>query len=571
LLPLEDELERMKSPALSTMMARDGSGAGQTTTTTTNSNSSNNGNTQVVVPGNSYDDYFHEARERFQYGVLARSFWQTPYPPIKNRQDVERETEDRKGRPKRPKSMVVGREAARMMNNLSASHLSNSSNSSSGDDLIKRCSNYEGLFLHRLFDLFAKMLESTMEQNLLVTSILQKIAGMVDRRVDGVICDWRAIRVGEDGSLYGGVWTLPTTTTRTRRSLYALLEQVTFEALKRAQLVPNFETRISLAKKRGVSSMGENSNNMYYQQQQHHHHQQQQQQQHGAPRSTALHLSPSQSTPRESTHFSSKGGSLSKQPSFSHLVFQHNNKHTAPLPSPPSPTPSKSAITPHSSNAPPSTESSSTSASSSSDDPLTTAAAGTIASSKVDPISRTTSTPPLPARLDLSTTTLQQNISSHHDPTASPSHLFFQQKANATPVTMTNPFAKLSNFVHAYIVLQEFCKEIAAVILVRHATDYPDEAMPHVQQQQQQQMGGSSLSSAAAMMNRQKMMAAWHQDQYYVPPHLNPTLYSPLMSPQDDRKWKQRMSVATLSTSTYDWRNGGLEAIDEATKRSQPL
>lgn len=548
----------MKSPALSTMMTRDGSGGGHTTTA---NNNSNNSNTQVVVPGNSYDDYFHEARERFQYGVLARSFWQTPYPPIKNRQDVERETEDRKGRPKRPKSMVVGREAARMMNNLSASHLSNSNSSSSGDDLLKRCSNYEGLFLHRLFDLFAKMLESTMEQNLLVTSILQKIAGMVDRRVDGVICDWRAIRVGEDGSLYGGVWTLPTTTTRTRRSLYALLEQVTFEALKRAQLVPNFETRISLAKKRGVSSIGDNSNNMYYQQQQHHH-------QHGAPRSTALHLSPSQSTPRESTHFSNKGGSLSKQPSFSHLVFQHNNKHTAPLPSPPSPTPSKSAITPHSSNVPPSTEVSSSSASSSSDDPLTAAAANTVLSNG-DPISKTTSTPPLPARLDLSTTTLQQNNNSHHDSTASPSHLFFQQKANATPVTMTNPFAKLSNFVHAYIVLQEFCKEIAAVILVRHATDYPDEATPHVQQQQS--MGGSSLSSAAAMMNRQKMMAAWHQDQYYVPPHLHPTLYSPLMSPQDDRKWKQRMSVATLSTSTYDWRNGGLEAIDEAAKRTQPL
>ncbi|KAI8329843.1 Retinoic acid induced 16-like protein-domain-containing protein [Chlamydoabsidia padenii] len=515
LLPLEDELERMKSPALSTMITQPGVGQQQQPTTHNNGQQQQ----QVVVPGNSYDDYFHEARERFQYGVLARSFWQTPYPPVKNRQDVERETEDRKGRPKRPKSMVVGREAARLMNTLSpSSHLSTNDQ----DDLIKRCSNYEGLFLHRLFDLFAKMLESSMEQNLLVTSILQKIAGMVDRRVDGVICDWRAIRVGEDGSLYGGVWTLPTTTTKTRRSLYALLEQVTFEALKRAQLVPNFETRISLAKKRGVSSVSDNT--MYYQQQQ-------QQQQRSSP---PLHLSPSQSTPRESTHFSNKG--LVKQPSFSHLVFHNSSKHNTPLPSP-----SKSAITSPTNNEPDTTITSPTT---------------------------TTDTKMLPARLDLSTTTLQQN---NNDTTiSSPSALFFQQKANATPVTMTNPFAKLSNFVHAYIVLQEFCKEIAAVILVRHATDHPsDESQQQQQHQQQQQQqrptGGSSLSSAAAMMTRQKMMAAWHQDQYYVPT----SLYSPITSPiTDDRKWKQRMSVATMST-TWDWRNG-LDPIDE-TRPNLPL
>ncbi|KAI8093806.1 Retinoic acid induced 16-like protein-domain-containing protein [Halteromyces radiatus] len=502
LLPLEDELERMKSPSLSTMMSRDGSGNGRQqyhsndhSSSSNNSIGSNGSQQHVVVPGNSYDDYFHEARERFQYGMLARNFWQFPYPPVKNRQDIERETEDRKGRPKRPKSMVVGREAARMMNDtmtFSASSTtifgSQGKNNDDSDDVIKRCSSYEGLFLHQLFDLFAKMLESTMEQNLMVTSILQKIAGIVDRRVDGVICDWRAIRVGEDGNMYGGVWTLPTTTSRTRRSLYALLEQVTFEALKRAQLVPNFETRIALAKKRGVIPN--------------------QQQQHQQPiqqvlKSTALHLTASHSTPRESTTLQG----LSKQPSFSHLVF---NKQNAPLPSPPSPTPSKSANTPTTSTADISSETKNTSSS---------------------------------LRLDLSSTTLLQN---NELPSAtSPSSLFFQQKSNATPVTMTNPFAKLSNFVHAYIVLQEFCKELAAVVLVRHATAYPDEPSRN-----------NNNNDTIALMTRQKMMAAWHQEQYYVPQPFGP------QQEIIDRKWKQRMSVAT----TYDWRHS-LDPIDEMTRR----
>ncbi|CDH58153.1 predicted protein [Lichtheimia corymbifera JMRC:FSU:9682] len=53
-----------------------------------------------------------------------------------------------------------------------------------------------------------------------------------------------------------------------------------------------------------------------------------------------------------------------------------------------------------------------------------------------------------------------------------PSATFLQQtqRANATPVTMTNPFAKLSNSVNANMS----CNELAAVILVLHATNYND-------------------------------------------------------------------------------------------------
>ncbi|ORX59594.1 hypothetical protein DM01DRAFT_1405113 [Hesseltinella vesiculosa] len=527
LLPLEDELEGMNQRTpLSVRMSREGS-LGRSGS----SHGSSQSTLQHAIPANSYDDYFHEARERFQYGILARSFWQLPYPPVKSKTDLDREKEDRQGRPRRPKSMVVGREAARLMLNQEGSSglpLSMSSSNLFGqqeeqEDLIKRCESYEGLFLQQIFGLFGQLLEASFEQNLLVTSILQKLAGVMDRRVDGVICDWRAIRMGEDGSMYGGVWTLPTTTTRARQSLYAILEQVTFEALKRAQLVPNFENRIAMAKKRGIplfsttpSHQGQTSSFL-----RDFHMQQQQQHLHQILRSTAsaLHLTPSHSSPRESTSADSHPTPatpadpprLSKQASLTQLF----NKHHAPLPSPPSPSSSKSA---------------------------------------------TTATRPKLNQLDVSPATLQQTGSD----TSSPSALFFQQKANATPVTMTNPFAKLSNFVHAYIVLQEFCKELAAVVLVRHSSAYPDD---------------TPISAG----HRQTRMAAWQNEMHL--PSSRSSLSSPihhLLSPTQrfllqtnnptkedpDRKWRQRMSVATMTT--LDWKQSFLDPIDEKQTTQSP-
>ncbi|CDS06548.1 hypothetical protein LRAMOSA09076 [Lichtheimia ramosa] len=118
----------------------------------------------------------------------------------------------------------------------------------------------------------------------------------------GVTWDWRAARVDGDGSLYGGVWTLPSAKGN-RRSLYSLLEQVTFEALKRAQLVPNFETRISIAKKRGVHHASATSSSTTSS-----HHQQ-------PKRSLSTFARSSTSTTRDSP-------TLSKQSSLSQLVQQ---------------------------------------------------------------------------------------------------------------------------------------------------------------------------------------------------------------------------------------------------------
>ncbi|KAL0087268.1 Retinoic acid induced 16-like protein-domain-containing protein [Phycomyces blakesleeanus] len=411
LLPLEDELERMKTPPLCSVIPSDSFAStvhGRDNIGTSLHN--------VVVPGNSYDDYFHEAQERFQYGLLARNFWQTPYPPPKTRKDYERESEDQKGRPPRPTT-----------NNASTANGSSNKNTNTATQSTATNSQpegFEGLFLSQIFDQFFKMLECTMEQNLLVTSILQKIAGIVDRRVDGVICDWRAVRVGIDGALYGGVWTLPSAKNN-RRSLYSLLEQVTFEALKRAQLVPNFETRISLAKKRGVMTNGQ----QYQYNSNHSHHQPPLKNSRSA---TSYTLTPSISSPQREVN-----KQMARHPSLSQLVF------------------SKSAAGPRSNSSP------------------------------------TTSMSTQPPGL-LSGGRSGNNI--HNGSGAggngsgalSPSSSFFQQaqRTNATPVTMTNPFAKLSNFVNSYIVLQEFCKELAAVILVRHATNYDDIGFVRYQNQQ---------------------------------------------------------------------------------------
>lgn len=394
LLPLEDELERMKSSSFI--------------------------NPDAVVPGNSYDIYFHEAQERLHYALIAKNFWQSPYPPIKTHKDLEREAEDRQGRPARPTS-IVGADQASIIT-------------------VQKFEAYEGLFLSRIFDQFQKILELPLEQNLLVTSILQKIAGIVDLRTDGVICDWRAVRVGVDGALYGGVWALPSAKSN-RRSLYALLEQVTFEALKRAQLVPNFETRISLAKSRDI-------------------------------------ISTNQMQPSVSDRTQSLRDHLN-HPSLSKLVFSKGSTNL-----------------PNASKKPPGLS------------PLRT------------------------KELELGGGAVSPS---------SPSSTFFQnsQRTNTTPVTMTNPFAKLSNFVHAYIVLQEFCKELAAVVLVRHATNYREIGLVRKQ--------------------RESLMM--------VPTHRY------LVDDEDDRqgnfeKWKNRISV--MSTLT-DWKSvHSLDTIDEAITARVP-
>ncbi|KAG0742349.1 hypothetical protein G6F57_010621 [Rhizopus arrhizus] len=482
LLPLEDELERMKSPPLSSVISSDS----LPSTAQENEDDKSSSSPYVVVPGNSYDDYFHEAQERFHYALLAKNFWQTPYPPVKSKKDIE--TEDRKSRLLRPKSM---------MNDAAADQMSISSTVTNTTTTNKNAEAYEGLFLSRIFAQFCRMFELPVEQNLLVTSILQKLAGVVDKRMDGVICDWRSIRVGNDGVLYGGVWTLPSTKVN-RRSLYALLEQITFEALKRAQLVPNFETRISIAKKRGmISGVTEIQNGSSY-----------------SRHTGSLRRQNSQTVSNGNDHVlpSRKTDVMSKtQPHLSKLVFNKG---------------STSTLTPSSPRSPSS--------------PSATKSAGLL---------------PLRINGDMGVT------GSSLSP-ISPSFSFFQssQRSNATPVTMTNPFAKLANFVNSYIVLQEFCKELAAVILVRHATNYNEIGFLRYQEQREMSMinpGNTGLSSY------NQSTRDWLMDEIlYDEEEMN-------YKQKNFDKWKNRISVVSTLNDYRSIRS--FDIIDEAITARVPL
>jgi hypothetical protein len=193
--------------------------------------SSTSGSASLMVPGNSYDDYFVEAQERLQYGLLARNFWVTPYPPIKTQLDHERELEHLRGRPKR-RSMAISQQTVIEEEEPLDNEKTGQDEDVQAEPKVEKpttAGHYEGFFLSVLFDEFAKILEASLERNLIITSILAKIVGIVDRRVEGVLCDFRAIRQGEDGTFYGGVWTLASGRGN-RRSLYALLEQVCQQA-----------------------------------------------------------------------------------------------------------------------------------------------------------------------------------------------------------------------------------------------------------------------------------------------------------------------------------------------------
>ncbi|KAI8330831.1 Retinoic acid induced 16-like protein-domain-containing protein [Chlamydoabsidia padenii] len=82
-----------------------------------------------------------------------------------------------------------------------------------------------GLFLQVIFDLFSRLLENSLEQNVMVTRIIQTLAS--DRRM-------------MDKVIYSN--------NNKRRNVVDLLDQLTMEAFRRAQLIPQFDARLANAK-----------------------------------------------------------------------------------------------------------------------------------------------------------------------------------------------------------------------------------------------------------------------------------------------------------------------------------
>jgi hypothetical protein len=125
---------------------------------------------------------------------------------------------------------------------------------------------------------------------------------------------------------------------------------------------------------------------------------------------------------------------------------------------------------------------------------------------------------------------------------------------------MTNPFAKLANFVNSYIVLQEFCKELAAVILVRHTTNYNEIGFVRYQEQREMSMidpGNTELPSYA------------HNTQDWLMDEILDDEEDMHYKQRNFDKWKNRISVVS---TIADWRSvRSLDTIDEAITARVPL
>lgn len=235
---------------------------------------------------------------------------------------------------------------------------------------------YEGTFLAALFDAAEKVCEIGIAKSLMLTRLLAKVAIISDERTDWIMCNWSNIPNDDDESSYREYEKKCDESAYERRTLLAVMEKVTFDALKRARTIPKFETRLRAARNGGKST------------------------------TDLFHIGPNLTEIARSD-----GGiykSLSRRTSFTQLLF--NTVSSPPL----TPSPSESPLPP------------------------------------------------------------------------SPTSAFFQYpptRPNSTPVTLTNPFAKLPEFLTGYIILQEFCKEIAAIAMVKYIVPYESNELRNLNRQ----------------------------------------------------------------------------------------
>ncbi|KAJ2962065.1 hypothetical protein NQZ79_g2749 [Umbelopsis isabellina] len=224
---------------------------------------------------------------------------------------------------------------------------------------------YEGTFLAALFDATNRVCEMGLAKSLMLTRLLAKVATISDERTDWIMCNWSNIPNDDGESSYHEYEKKCEESTSERRNILAVMEKVTFDALKRARTIPKFETKLRVARNGGKST------------------------------TDLFHIGQNLTENVRSDVGIYK--SLSRRTSFKQLLFNSVNSP------PPTPTPLESPLPP------------------------------------------------------------------------SPTSAFFQYppaRPNSTPVTLTNPFAKLPEFLTGYIILQEFCKEIAAIAMVKYVVSY---------------------------------------------------------------------------------------------------
>ncbi|RIB20899.1 Retinoic acid induced 16-like protein [Gigaspora rosea] len=250
-----------------------------------------------------YEDYFLDAQSQVQMVSLACEHWSNPYPTIP------------------------------------------SSPSSSNTKVRNKF--FDGIFITMIFEQLESFLEMPMERNLVLTNIISKLACIPDKRIDWLL--YGGFRSNDDVS--SNINDIHSSLKlNDRKCLVDILEKIASDAKLGASKVPNFQTRIQLAKRRGMSSSA-----------------------------------------RMSFHRSSRSTSISSSTPVSPIFTSPTHSRT------PSTVSSKKSI----------------------------------------------------------------ELTSIYSLTSEPTSAHYKDNT-------INPFAKFTNFVNAFIVLQEFCKELAAILYVKY-------------------------------------------------------------------------------------------------------
>lgn len=178
--------------------------------------------------GFGYEDYFLDAQRRVQIVALACSHWTNPYP-LPNISTTTTNSF----------SNFTGKE-----NN----DIYNTENNINNDIHVF----YEGTFISMIFEQLENFLQVSLERNLVLTSIISKLACILDEKIDLLLYANFDFDNKNSSS---------TDNVNTRKSLISVLEKIASEAKIGASKVPNFPTRIQLVKRRGMSRSSYGSRN----------------------------------------------------------------------------------------------------------------------------------------------------------------------------------------------------------------------------------------------------------------------------------------------------------------------
>ncbi|CAB4435988.1 unnamed protein product [Rhizophagus irregularis] len=178
--------------------------------------------------GFGYEDYFLDAQRRVQIVALACNHWTNPYP-LSNISTTTTNSF----------SNFTGKE-----NN----DIYNTENNINNDIHVF----YEGTFISMIFEQLENFLQVSLERNLVLTSIISKLACILDEKIDLLLYANFDFDNKNSSS---------TDNVNTRKSLISVLEKIASEAKIGASKVPNFPTRIQLVKRRGMSRSSYGSRN----------------------------------------------------------------------------------------------------------------------------------------------------------------------------------------------------------------------------------------------------------------------------------------------------------------------